>query len=52
MTDADQPTTMAQVRGSVCKRLEGDAAWEAILTANPDIAAKIREAASPAIVIW
>jgi PPOX class probable F420-dependent enzyme len=30
VTDTDQPTTMAQVRGSVCERLEGDAAWEVI----------------------
>jgi hypothetical protein len=30
VTDADQPTTMAQVRGSVCARLEGDTAWEVI----------------------
>jgi PPOX class probable F420-dependent enzyme len=30
VTDADHPTTMAQVRGSVCERLEGDAAYEVI----------------------
>jgi len=30
VTDADQPTTMAQVRTSVSERLEGDAAWAVI----------------------
>lgn len=30
VTDAEQPTTMAQVRGSVWRRLEGDVAWEVI----------------------
>jgi PPOX class probable F420-dependent enzyme len=30
VTASDQPTTMAQVRGSVRERLEGDAAWEVI----------------------
>lgn len=30
ITDADQPTTMAQIRGRVGRRLDGDAAWEVI----------------------
>jgi PPOX class probable F420-dependent enzyme len=30
ITDSAQPTTMAQVRGRVCQRLIGDAAWEVI----------------------
>jgi PPOX class probable F420-dependent enzyme len=30
ITDATAPTTMAQVRGRVAERLEGDAAWEVI----------------------
>ena len=30
ITAADQPTTMAQVRGRVRERLTGDAAWEVI----------------------
>ncbi len=30
MTDAQQPNVMAQVRGRVCERLEGDEAWKII----------------------
>lgn len=30
INDADEPTTMAQVRGRVSERLEGDGAWEVI----------------------
>ena len=30
ITATDRPTTMAQVRGRVCERLEGDRAWEVI----------------------
>lgn len=30
ITDADQPTSMAQVRGRISERLEGDRAWEVI----------------------
>lgn len=30
ITATDQPTSMAQLRGRVCERLEGDRAWEVI----------------------
>lgn len=30
ITDVDQPTTMAQIRGRVTRRLDGEPAWEVI----------------------